>query len=153
MSAIFEEGQMEAIRTSTTSHGVSQTQAPQLSESHQPRITDVSSNQMSGEQTSNTKMLQDSIEGVRKGFNQLNDLLKVSQTHLRFEVDDSTHQVVIKIQDEQSGKLIRQIPSEEALKISKNLTQYLERIQQAKSYLSQQNSASTAKGLIMDSQA
>ncbi|GEM_PF-2793863 len=144
---------MEAIRTSTTSHGISHTQSPHLSESGQQGVMDISSSQTLGEQTSNTKMLQDSIEGVRKGFNQLNDILKVSQTHLRFEVDDSTHQVVIKIQDEQSGKLIRQIPSEEALKISKNLTQYLERIQQAKSYLSQQNSPSNAKGLIMDSQA
>jgi len=41
--------------------------------------------------------------------------------NLDFSIDDSTGEVVVKVLDGQSGKLIRQIPSEEVLKLAKQL--------------------------------
>jgi len=38
-----------------------------------------------------------------------------------FSVDDSSGQVVVKVIDGESGKLIRQIPSEELLRLSERL--------------------------------
>ncbi|OEC44429.1 flagellin [Pseudomonas sp. 1D4] len=40
---------------------------------------------------------------------------------LEFSVDDSTGDVVVKVIDTDSGKLIRQIPSEELLKLAERL--------------------------------
>ncbi|MBD9410225.1 flagellar protein FlaG [Stutzerimonas stutzeri] len=43
------------------------------------------------------------------------------QRNLDFSVDDSSGQVVVKVIDGESGKLIRQIPSEELLRLSERL--------------------------------
>ncbi|UVE16384.1 flagellar protein FlaG [Pseudomonas sp. LS44] len=43
------------------------------------------------------------------------------QRNLDFSVDDTTGDVVIKVVDRDSGKLVRQIPSEEALRLSEQL--------------------------------
>lgn len=40
---------------------------------------------------------------------------------INFRVDDGSGQLVVKVTDPQSGDLIRQIPSEEALQIAENL--------------------------------
>lgn len=40
---------------------------------------------------------------------------------IKFSLDDSTDQVVVKVVDKASGDVIRQMPSEEALKLSKNM--------------------------------
>ena len=47
--------------------------------------------------------------------------LGTRQTHLRFETDESTGIRVIKIIDAESGEVVRQIPPEELLKITKTL--------------------------------
>lgn len=41
--------------------------------------------------------------------------------NLDFSIDDSTGEVVVKVLDGESGKLIRQMPSEEVLKLAKQL--------------------------------
>ncbi len=43
------------------------------------------------------------------------------QRNLDFSVDDTSGEVVIKVVDTESGKLVRQIPSEEALRLSEQL--------------------------------
>ncbi|MCY1289568.1 FlaG protein [compost metagenome] len=43
------------------------------------------------------------------------------QRNLAFSIDDSSGEVVIKVMDHDSGKLVRQIPSEEALRLSEQL--------------------------------
>jgi flagellar protein FlaG len=56
---------------------------------------------------------------------QLNASLKLAGTKLRFAVDDVTKQTVVTVVDEDSGEVIRQIPSETMLKISQNITRLL----------------------------
>ncbi|UTW07296.1 flagellar protein FlaG [Pseudomonas benzenivorans] len=43
------------------------------------------------------------------------------QRNLNFDLDDSTGQVVVKVTDGVSGEVIRQIPSEEALRLAESL--------------------------------
>lgn len=44
--------------------------------------------------------------------------VQMVQRNLNFSVDDSTGQVVVKVIDGESGKLVRQIPSEELLELA-----------------------------------
>ncbi|MEA1988107.1 MAG: flagellar protein FlaG, partial [Pseudomonadota bacterium] len=52
------------------------------------------------------------------------------ENYLRFEKDDSSEKMVIFIKNSETDEVIRQIPSQEFLTISKNITNYLEMRQQ-----------------------
>lgn len=51
----------------------------------------------------------------------LQQSLSKANTGLQFSVDNSTGKTVIRVVHEQSGELIRQIPSEEMLAIARNI--------------------------------
>lgn len=53
----------------------------------------------------------------------IQDFVQSVQRSLNFAVDDSTGQVVVKVTDANSGDVIRQIPSVEALNLAENLTE------------------------------
>lgn len=57
--------------------------------------------------------------------NQLNKTLEAFDTHVSLSVDEKSHRNVIKVIDNQSGKVIRQIPSEQLLRISDRITELL----------------------------
>ena len=50
---------------------------------------------------------------------QLNDFMKRTSIELNFSIDTDAKQVVVKVLNGQTGELIRQIPSEEALRLAK----------------------------------
>ncbi|WP_144948876.1 flagellar protein FlaG [Pseudomonas oryzihabitans] len=54
----------------------------------------------------------------------LKSKLQNDHRNLDFSVDDSTGEVVVKVIDGESGKLVRQIPTEEVLKLSKQLDDF-----------------------------
>lgn len=56
-------------------------------------------------------------EAVERIRNQVRSL----QRNLDFSVDDSTGQVVIKVLDGDSGRVVRQIPSEDILRLAERL--------------------------------
>jgi flagellar protein FlaG len=56
---------------------------------------------------------------VKDAAKQLNDFMDRYAIELRFSVDSDTKQIVVKVLHQGTGELIRQIPSAEALKISK----------------------------------
>jgi flagellar protein FlaG len=51
----------------------------------------------------------------------INATLQLSSVNVRFEIDQTTDRLITKVVDIQSGKVIRQIPSEVAIRISKAL--------------------------------
>lgn len=53
----------------------------------------------------------------------IQDFVQSVQRSLNFAVDESSGQVVVKVTDAESGDVIRQIPSEEALNLAENLTE------------------------------
>ena len=50
---------------------------------------------------------------------ELVDALKTTSIGLRFEIDDATHRVITKVVDKETGELIRQMPTEEVLRIAR----------------------------------
>jgi flagellar protein FlaG len=53
----------------------------------------------------------------------LTDMVAMMQKGLKFSVDDDSGKQVIKVQDIESGDIIRQIPSEEALELAKKISE------------------------------
>lgn len=58
--------------------------------------------------------LEQAVTDIRK-------FVQDAQRKLDFSIDDSTHQVVVKVIATESGEVIRQIPSEAALKLAQSL--------------------------------
>jgi flagellar protein FlaG len=56
----------------------------------------------------------------------LNTELKQLQNYMKFERDKDSQNMVVFIKDSETGELIRQIPTQEFLNISKSITQFLE---------------------------
>lgn len=50
------------------------------------------------------------------------EVLNTTDPRLKIEVDSETDQVVIKVVQQESGKIIRQIPPEDLLQLEKNLS-------------------------------
>jgi flagellar protein FlaG len=75
-----------------------------------------------------------SQEALEKVVSQLNAYIQNTQRDIDFSVDDATGRVVVKVIDSESEKVIRQIPSEEMLAISRHLIESLE-TEQPKGFL------------------
>lgn len=58
---------------------------------------------------------------LEKAVTDIREFVQASQRSLDFSIDDSTHQVVVKVIATDSGEVIRQIPSETALKLAQDL--------------------------------
>ncbi|MDX9667522.1 flagellar protein FlaG [Pseudomonas sp. P5_152] len=58
---------------------------------------------------------------LEKAVTDMREFVQASQRNLDFSIDDSTGQVVVKVIATDSGEVIRQLPSETALKLAQNL--------------------------------
>ncbi|WP_447977032.1 flagellar protein FlaG [Candidatus Nitrospira bockiana] len=58
--------------------------------------------------------LEDAVAKVRDAFEHL-------ESELKIEIDPDVHRVVVKVLNERTGELIRQIPAEELLEIAKRV--------------------------------
>ncbi|MDD2060784.1 flagellar protein FlaG [Pseudomonas sp. GD03860] len=59
---------------------------------------------------------------LEKAVTDIRDFVQSTQRNLDFSIDDSTGIVVVKVVATESGEVIRQIPSETALKLAQNLS-------------------------------
>ena len=55
---------------------------------------------------------------------QVNDYLQVQKRSLEFSVDKSTGQTIIKVIDQSSGKVVRQIPPEYVVRLAQTLLEH-----------------------------
>ncbi len=62
-----------------------------------------------------------SVENVEKALESANDALKNSNNSLRFQIDKSVRQPIITVVDQDSGEVLRQYPTEEIVRITKNI--------------------------------
>ena len=62
-----------------------------------------------------------SAEQIETAVSQLSNFLRTNSRQLNFSVDEGSNKQVVKVTDAESGKVIRQIPSEEILKLSERL--------------------------------
>ncbi len=68
------------------------------------------------QQSPSAAQLQDAVDNINKA-------LKQASRNLEFSVDKSTNKPVVKVVDTDTGDLVRQFPSEEALAISRAIDQ------------------------------
>ena len=59
---------------------------------------------------------------LEKAVTDMREFVQATQRSLDFSIDDSTHRVVVKVINTDNGEVIRQIPSETALKLAQNLS-------------------------------
>lgn len=78
---------------------------------------------------SNTQI--DSAKEVTAQAEQLNKQLERIGQSISFSVDESTQSSVVKIVDKTTDEVIKQFPTEGALKVMKNIQNYLESVQQS----------------------
>jgi flagellar protein FlaG len=58
---------------------------------------------------------------VEQAVQQIQSYLNNSQRQLQFQVDSSSGRTIVRVVNPESGELIRQIPSEEVLKLARAL--------------------------------
>ncbi|MBB1382866.1 flagellar protein FlaG [Shewanella sp. SR41-2] len=76
--------------------------------------------QDAGETQVTTQKKDENLTGVA---NEITEMMSMMQKGLKFSVDEESGKQVIKVQDVSSGDIIRQIPSEEALKLAEKLSE------------------------------
>lgn len=62
-------------------------------------------------------------DGIDEAVSQLNDYAQNVQRDLQFEVDSERGETIVRVVDQQTQKVIRQIPDELALRLAENLQQ------------------------------
>jgi flagellar protein FlaG len=62
-------------------------------------------------------------EQLDEAVSQLNDFVQNVQRDLQFEVDNDLGQTIVKVVDQSTKEVIRQIPDELALRLAENLQQ------------------------------
>lgn len=60
-------------------------------------------------------------QSVEEAVSSIREFAQSIQRNLNFSLDDSTGRVVVKVTDSVFGEVIRQIPSEEALRLAESL--------------------------------
>ena len=61
------------------------------------------------------------FEQVTKAVQDINKTIQATHQGLEFSVDNDSHEVVVKLIDQQTKQVLRQIPTQEALEIAKSL--------------------------------
>ncbi|WP_405420577.1 flagellar protein FlaG [Marinobacter flavimaris] len=89
-------------------------------------VSQVESSQVASD-VSKAEKLQARNEATREqlddAVSQLNDFVQNVQRDLQFEVDNELGQTVVRVVDQQTREVIRQIPDEVALRLAENLQQ------------------------------
>ena len=62
-----------------------------------------------------------SLEEIESAVNELNDRVAKQELSVAFGVDEKSGRIVVKISDNKTGELIRQVPSEETLQFAQNV--------------------------------
>ncbi len=77
-----------------------------------PVAAAVASGQAAAEQRPSPEQLKAAVDSV-------NEAIKSRNAQIQFEIDDKTSQVITRIVDKSTGELIRQIPTEEVVRIAR----------------------------------
>ncbi len=88
------------------------------------------------EQSRETEVTKEDLE---KAVSHLKDYVQSMKRDMDFSVDDTTGRFVVKVFDSETRELIRQIPSEEMLAISRHLVERMEEEESKKGFLIELN--------------
>lgn len=73
------------------------------------------------EQVSHKSSTLESLAKLKEISQVLNDLMKTKEMGLAFRVDQSSGRVVMTVIDAESGAVVRQVPSEDILRVSQSI--------------------------------
>jgi len=76
---------------------------------------------MRDEVDSNSKTNTTDREQVLAAVADMQDYAQSAQRNLQFKLDDDSQRMIVTVTEASTGKVIRQMPSEEALRLSENL--------------------------------
>ncbi|VVP23726.1 flagellar protein FlaG [Pseudomonas fluorescens] len=68
------------------------------------------------------KVVEPEPDELQKAVTDIQEFVQAAQRNLDFSIDDSTGRVVVKVIATETGLVIRQIPSEAALKLAQSLS-------------------------------
>jgi flagellar protein FlaG len=71
-----------------------------------------------------------SREDVSAAVKKMNDAMLGSPQSLQFSIDEDSKDIVVKVIDQSTKEVVRQIPSKEALQIAKSLEKTMDKMQQ-----------------------
>ena len=71
----------------------------------------------------NTRNAEPDREQVLAAMADMQDYVQSAQYNLQFELHDDSSRMVVKVTEAATGEVIRQIPSEEALRLAENLSE------------------------------
>nr|WP_288256576.1 flagellar protein FlaG [uncultured Pseudomonas sp.] len=86
-----------------------------------PDIADSAGHEPASELASGVDVVMNNTDAIGDVIVSLQEFAQSIQRDLAFRVDDSSGRVVVEVRDQSSGEVIRQIPSEEALRLLKHL--------------------------------
>ncbi len=66
-----------------------------------------------------------SVEEIENIVKELNKFIQIFNTKVAFEIDEETKKTILKIVDVETNEIIRQIPPEELLRISRRISELL----------------------------
>jgi len=71
-----------------------------------------------------------SREDVSAAVKKMNDAMQGSSQSLQFSIDEDSKDIVVKVIDQSTKEVVRQIPSKEALQIAKSIDKSMDKMQQ-----------------------
>jgi len=76
------------------------------------------------EVTDNNKKQQEEMQEIENVVSNISDYVQTIRRELQFTVDEDSGSTVVKVFNKETDELIRQIPSEDFLKLAKTITDY-----------------------------
>ena len=76
------------------------------------------------EVTDNNKKQQEEMQEIENVVSNISDYVQTIRRELQFTVDEDSGLTVVKVFNKETDELIRQIPSEDFLKLAKTITDY-----------------------------
>ena len=64
-----------------------------------------------------------SAEEIKKDLSEINARLENMNRSIRFSVDDSSHDIVVKVVDKESGEVIRELPPESVIRLRERMAE------------------------------
>ncbi|WP_051347168.1 flagellar protein FlaG [Thiomicrorhabdus chilensis] len=126
---VIQPNNLETIGIGRTPKSLTSSEGQQLDKSPTPQKNEAVAADIKTSTSPEVNDLNDSglnDEELNGLMENINVQLKTLNSYLRFEKDEETDRMVILIKNGETDEVIRQIPGQEFLTISKNITNFLE---------------------------
>ena len=91
------------------------------------KVTQSNGTEMGGNSTQSEQAAKNTVTDPANPFedalNKVNESMQAWDTGIRFEIDEDTESMVVKLVNNETGDVIRQVPSEAMLKVAKMIIQ------------------------------